>query len=75
MQCPACSSTRLSPVTETGPYNTSFRSNFDVDGDLMTVQINRGCICGDCGFVMLFAKEEHLEELQPVWEQLAPYER
>lgn len=75
MQCPYCSSTRLSPETDTGPYNTSFRSNFNADGDLKITQINRGRICGDCGYVMLFAKSDHLAELQPVWDMLEPYER
>jgi hypothetical protein len=75
MQCPVCSSTRLSPETDTGPYNTAFRSDFTADGKLVIIQIDRGRICGDCGYVLLFAGEEQLGKLQPIWDKLTSHER
>ena len=75
MKCPVCSSTRLSPETETGPYNTAFRSGFRVKRKLLTVQIDRGRICGDCGYVLLFASDRELGKIRPVWDDLVPNER
>jgi DNA-directed RNA polymerase subunit RPC12/RpoP len=75
MKCPVCSSTRLSPETETGPYKTSFRSGFQVNGKLKTAQIDRGRICGDCGHVILFVGKSQLSGLQEVWDSLSPSER
>ena len=78
MKCPVCSSTRLSPETETGTYNTAFRSGFRLDGTLKVVQIDRGRICGDCGdcgHVLLFASRDELAKIGPDWDQIMPNER
>ena len=75
MQCPVCSSTRLSPLTEAGPYNTSFRASFQVEGKRLTTQITQGRICGDCGYVMLYLNPTDLRELQKVWGGLMPNQR
>jgi hypothetical protein len=75
MQCPVCSSTRLSPETDTGPYNTSFRSEFEAGGKLLITQITRGRICGDCGYILLFASEDQLSKLQQQWNELMSHER
>ena len=75
MQCPICAGSRLSPETETGPYNTAFRSGFRVGGKLKTVQIDRGRICRDCGYVLLFVGRGELSRLDSSWEELEPNER
>jgi hypothetical protein len=79
-QCPACSESNLSPVTnfKTQSTNKSVELVFQgpdsswADSGKRSFAANRGCACLDCGYVMVLLAEDALAALRAEVRTLAP---